>query len=155
VYVLDARTLKRVELPALPDSDNQSVSAMSRNGRFVQIAIDGAQLPWTSVTIDWTTKQATTWRIPATPELDVKKFAAATVETYPARDGTKIPMLVRRPASCDEPCPVIVSLHGGPESQAMVGFSPYAQLYVDAGVRVRRAQCSRVGGLRQDMAACR
>jgi len=133
LYALDAKTLRRVELPALPASDNQRVSGMSRNGRFVQIEIDGAKLPWTTVTLDWTTKKATTWRVPATPEVDVKDFAPVTVESYPARDGTKIPMLVRRPAKCEEPCPVVVSLHGGPEGQATLGFSPYAQMFVDAG----------------------
>ena len=43
-------------------------------------------------------------------------------------------MFVRRPASCEPaPCPVIVHFHGGPESQSTPGFSPYAQLFVDAG----------------------
>jgi dipeptidyl aminopeptidase/acylaminoacyl peptidase len=30
-------------------------------------------------------------------------------------------------------CPVLVEFHGGPESQATPGFSPGAQLYLDAG----------------------
>jgi len=133
LYAMDARTLKRIDLPALPESDNQTIAGLSRNGRFVQIAIDGARLAPTTVTYDWTTKKTERWRVPATPEIDVKAFAAATLDSYPARDGTKIPMFVRRPATCDEPCPVIVSLHGGPEGQATAGFDPYAQLFVDAG----------------------
>ena len=43
-------------------------------------------------------------------------------------------MVVRRPTICAvDPCPVIVSFHGGPEGQSRPGFSPNAQLYVDAG----------------------
>jgi dipeptidyl aminopeptidase/acylaminoacyl peptidase len=43
-------------------------------------------------------------------------------------------MVVRRPAKCAaDPCPVIVQFHGGPEGQARPGFSPAAQLFVDAG----------------------
>jgi dipeptidyl aminopeptidase/acylaminoacyl peptidase len=42
-------------------------------------------------------------------------------------------MFVRRPARCPAPCPVVVEFHGGPEGQAQPGFSPYAQLLVDAG----------------------
>jgi dipeptidyl aminopeptidase/acylaminoacyl peptidase len=58
----------------------------------------------------------------------------ATLESYPARDGTPIPMFVRRPATCAaQPCPVVVEFHGGPESQAVPGWDPGAQRYVDAG----------------------
>ena len=60
--------------------------------------------------------------------------------TYPAKDGTPIPMFVRFPKGCapDEnaaadPCPVVVEFHGGPEAQATPGFSPYRQMFVDAG----------------------
>jgi dipeptidyl aminopeptidase/acylaminoacyl peptidase len=60
--------------------------------------------------------------------------------SYPAADGTPIPMFVRFPKGCapeenpnTDPCPVIVEFHGGPESQARPGFSPRAQLFVDAG----------------------
>jgi hypothetical protein len=126
--VLDARTLKRIELPALPESENQRIAGLSRNGRFVQIAIDGARLAPTVLTLDWKTKKLATWRAPATPELDVSKLAPVTLETYPARDGTKIPMFVRRPAACAEQCPVIVWLRRG-----HAGFDPEAQAYVDAG----------------------
>ena len=60
--------------------------------------------------------------------------------TYPAKDGTKIPMFVRFPKGCApgentaaDPCPVVVEFHGGPEAQATPGFSTYAQMFVDAG----------------------
>src|SRR6185295_868079 len=83
---------------------------------------------------DWKTKKTLSWRLPSSPEIDVKKFAKATLESYPARDGTSIPMFVRRPEHCaSEPCPVVVNFHGGPEGQATPGFSGYAQLFVDAG----------------------
>lgn len=131
---LDARTLKPLALPKLAEADHTVVGGMSRDGRFVQLAVSGARLPQTPVVYDWQTRKMVTWRVPETPEVDVKTFAAQTLETYPARDGTKIPMFVRRPATCAaDPCPVIVSFHGGPESQARPGFSPNAQLFVDAG----------------------
>ena len=50
-------------------------------------------------------------------------------------------MLVRRPARCarpegagaDEPCPVVVHFHGGPEGQSRPGWSAWAQLFLQAG----------------------
>lgn len=131
--VLDAKTFKELPLPKLPEAENVVFGGVSRNGRFMQIAVDGSTLAPASVTYDWQTKKATTWRVPSTPEIETATFAKASVESYPARDGTKIPMIVRRPASCAEPCPVIVDFHGGPEGQSVPGFSATAQLYVDAG----------------------
>lgn len=63
----------------------------------------------------------------------------ATLETYTAKDGTKIPMFVRRPAQCvakdlPKPCPVVVHFHGGPEAQTKSGFSVFAQMFVDEGI---------------------
>ncbi len=133
--VMNAKTFKPLALPKLPDSENVVFAGASRNGRFAQLAIDGSTLAPQSVTYDWQTKKLTTWRVPMTPEVDTKKFAKATLEFYPTRDGAKIPMFVRRPASCSAraPCPVIVEFHGGPEGQSRAGFNGTAQLYVEAG----------------------
>ena len=131
--VLDAKTLKPVALPKLPNSDNLVASGISRDGRFVGLTYDSANVVPHNAVYDWQTRKLVTWRTPSTPEIDTTKFAPVTLEYYPARDGTKIPMFVRRPASCPGPCPVIVEFHGGPEGQATASFSPYAQLYVDAG----------------------
>ena len=133
LHALDARTLKPIALPKLPAAENVRLGSVSRNGRYVQLSTDGSTVPNQSVVFDWQTRKVTTWQVPMTPEIDTKKFAKATLEYYPARDGTKIPMFVRRPASCPGPCPVVVSFHGGPEAQARAGFSGAAQLFVDAG----------------------
>src|ERR1019366_9560313 len=51
-----------------------------------------------------------------------------------AKDGTSIPVFVRRPAKCSsDPCAVIVAFHGGPELQTLPGFNVGAQMFVDAG----------------------
>jgi dipeptidyl aminopeptidase/acylaminoacyl peptidase len=134
LHVLDAKSLKPVALPKLPPADHVSVAGVTRNGRIAQLVVSGAQLPPTAVAFNWNTKKMETWRLPETPEVDVSKFAPATIEKYPARDGTQIPMVVRRPAKCAaDPCPVIVQFHGGPEGQARPGFSAGVQLFVDAG----------------------
>jgi dipeptidyl aminopeptidase/acylaminoacyl peptidase len=135
VGVLDARTLKPVQLPKLPQADNLSFGGATRNGRFAQLSYDSANLAQQSAVFDWTTRKLTTWRVPMAPEIDTRSFAKHSLEYYPARDGTKIPMFVRRPpaGTCTGPCPVIVSFHGGPEGQAQPGFSAGGQLWVDAG----------------------
>jgi dipeptidyl aminopeptidase/acylaminoacyl peptidase len=132
--VIDAKTFKPVALPKLPAADQTAISSITRNGRFATFVVSSANLPQTAVVYDWQTKKSTTWRTPDAPELDVSKFAKHTLEYYPARDGAKIPMFVRRPDKCAaDPCPVLISFHGGPEGQARPGFSPGGQMFVDAG----------------------
>jgi dipeptidyl aminopeptidase/acylaminoacyl peptidase len=132
-HCLDASTFKPIALPKLPDADNVDITGVSDNGRFVQLAVDGSTMAPQSMVYDWQTRKLTTWRVPSTPEIDTKTFTKAQLESYPARDGTKIPMFVWRPSKCSGPCPVVVDFHGGPEGQSRAGFSPDAQLFVDAG----------------------
>ena len=134
VRAMDARSHKPLALPTLPAADTAGIVEVSRDGRRVQFGVSGSKLPSTTLVYDWQTRALTSWRTPMTPEVDVTTFAQVSLESYPARDGTQIPMLVHRPAKCaTELCPVVVKFHGGPESQTVAGFSGSAQLYVDAG----------------------
>ena len=135
LFALDARTFAPVPLPKLPEgADHVYAGATTRDGRYSTIGVETAKAPRTSYVYDWRTGALARWVVPSAPEIDTTAFAAATLESYPARDGTPIPAFVRRPAKCEPaPCPVIVEFHGGPEGQATPGFSTYAQMFVDAG----------------------
>jgi len=130
---LDAKTYNPVKLPQLPEADHIFAGSHSRDGRYLVIGVETSQSPMRSFVLEWSTNKLTEWVVPSAPEVDTSRFAVAKSMTYPARDGTQVPMLVRRPAQCDEPCPVVVSFHGGPEAQAQPGFNTRAQLFVDAG----------------------
>jgi protease II len=135
-HALDAHTYAEQKLPEVPGAVHVSFGAPTWNGRWVTMNVTGAKAPTTSYVFDWQTQKLVQWVMPSTPEVDTSKFAVASLETYPARDGTKIPMFVRRPVGCDKPasmCPVLVHFHGGPEGQSHPGFSTYAQIFVDAG----------------------
>lgn len=140
--VMDARTGRGISFPEFKGADHVHFGTVSRNGRFMTFAVETATAPRTSYVMDWTTGKYEQWVIPSTPEVDTSKFAVATLESFPARDGTRIPMFVRRPPQCIDrgaqhrPCPVMVHLHGGPEDQSRPGFSPVFQLFVDAGIIV-------------------
>ncbi|HET9772501.1 MAG TPA: prolyl oligopeptidase family serine peptidase, partial [Acidimicrobiia bacterium] len=130
---VDARTFAGIALPALPAADHVLFGSTTRDGRFTVVQLNrGTALPSSSV-LDWESGRLTQWHVPSAPEIDPGRFAAATLESYPARDGTPIPMFVRRPPACPAPCPVVVEFHGGPEGQSHPGFDPGAQLFVDAG----------------------
>ena len=139
--VLDAATFAPIDLPLPTDADQVSAGRATPDGRFVTIGVETARAPRTSYVWDWEKRTLTQWVLPSAPEVDLSTFVSARLMSYPARDGTKIPMFVRFPKGCaatenvrQDPCPVVVEFHGGPEAQATPGFSPYAQLFVDAGI---------------------
>jgi dipeptidyl aminopeptidase/acylaminoacyl peptidase len=134
VHVLDAKSWKPVEMPKLPPADQVSYGSTTPDGRFTMFSVGTATAPPQSWVYDWSDRKLTRWVVPSAPEVDTASFVVATLEHYPARDGAKIPAFVRRPKSCDPaPCPVVVMFHGGPEGHATPGFSPSAQLWIDAG----------------------
>ena len=131
---MDAATFTELPLPPLPPADHVRFGSTTSNSRYTTITVDTGLAPSSSYVLDWTSGRLTQWHVPSAPELDTSRFAVARPESYPARDGTEIPMFVRRPPSCpSKPCPVIVTFHGGPESPSLPGFDTAAQLFVDAG----------------------
>ncbi len=130
----DAATFKPLALPEFEGAQGIYAGTITRNGRFLTIGVESGRAPRTSYVYDWNTRKHAQWVLPSAPEIDTRRFSDAALEFYPARDGTPIPMLVRRPESCSsKPCPVIVNFHGGPESQSRPGFSTHDQIFVDAG----------------------
>jgi dipeptidyl aminopeptidase/acylaminoacyl peptidase len=133
-HALDARTYKPIALPKLPEADQVLFGPTTPDGRFTTVGVDDGRHPMQGYVIDWRNDKLQPWHQPATPEVDTTKFARAQLESYPARDGTSIPVFVRRPDKCaTDPCPVVVAFHGGPEAQALPGFNVGAQMFVDAG----------------------
>jgi dipeptidyl aminopeptidase/acylaminoacyl peptidase len=139
LQVLDAKTLAPLDVPVPKDADHVVAGAATRDGRWVTIGVESGRAPRTSYVWDWEVKTLVQWVTASAPEVDLSAFVPARLMTYPARDGAKIPMFVRFPKGCApedgaaEPCPVVVSFHGGPEGQSRPGFSRHAQLFVDAG----------------------
>lgn len=63
-------------------------------------------------------------------------FAAATTIRFPSFDGRQIPAYWYRPIVGDGPWPVVVEVHGGPESQRRPEFMPTTQGLLAAGIAV-------------------
>jgi dipeptidyl aminopeptidase/acylaminoacyl peptidase len=134
LFALDAGSLAPIPLPDFGSARHVFAGSSTRDGSYSALGVGTDQAPRASYVYDWARKTLVQWVFPSAPEVDLKRFAVAKLEEYPARDGTKIPMFVRRPESpCKGPCPVVVEFHGGPEGQSQPGFSPFAQAFVDAG----------------------
>lgn len=132
--VYSPATFEKIALPDFGEAENIYTGDITRDGRYMTVGIDKAYEPRASYVWDWEKKELVKWLTPSSPEIDTSGFSKASLEYYPARDGTLIPMFVRRPKACaSEPCPVIVSFHGGPEGMSSPGFSAYSQIFIDAG----------------------
>lgn len=132
---LDARTFKPLAGPqSPPEADHVFNGNISRSGRFMMFGVNLPRALDKNYLYDWEKRTLTEWTIGSAPELDVSSFVPAKLEHFPMRDGSKIPVFVRRSPQCEKAlCPVIVDFHGGPEGQAYPGLNPYAQMFVDAG----------------------
>jgi dipeptidyl aminopeptidase/acylaminoacyl peptidase len=136
--VMDGRTFDTLKLPTIfakdAEFDQTQVASVSRLGRYASVSVESAHIPRTSFVVDWASGKATQWTMAGTPEVVASQFQKSTLETFTARDGTKVPMFVTRPSKCAaDPCPVIVSFHGGPEGQARPFFNRRAQVLAAAG----------------------
>jgi dipeptidyl aminopeptidase/acylaminoacyl peptidase len=68
-------------------------------------------------------------------DVDPATFVAPELVRYPSFDGLEVPAFVFRPAGAG-PHPVVVMIHGGPESQWRPSFSPLTQYLVASGFAV-------------------
>ncbi|MEK7357809.1 MAG: prolyl oligopeptidase family serine peptidase, partial [Bdellovibrionota bacterium] len=122
------------KIAAFKDAAHVFAASPSRRGRFVAIGVEHSRAPRTSYVYDWKDRTLTQYVRPSFPELARDRFADTKLEFYPARDGTKIPMLVTRSKECEgKLCPVVVNFHGGPEGQSRPGFNKRAQLFAGDG----------------------
>jgi dipeptidyl aminopeptidase/acylaminoacyl peptidase len=71
----------------------------------------------------------------ADPEAVVPELPAPEIIRYKTFDGRDIPAFWFRPAG-NGPFPVVIEVHGGPESQRRVNFMPQTQLWLSLGVAV-------------------
>ena len=131
VEVMDPKTFDLLKLPSIEGADDVSVGNISRLGRFVTLSASQASNPKSTYVYDWASKQLTLWTRAGKLQ---EKVAKAVLESFPARDGSKIPMWVRRPEKCSaDPCSVVVRFHDGPTQQSRPVFDPTAQALVNSG----------------------
>jgi acetyl esterase/lipase len=74
-------------------------------------------------------------RLTASPGEPPTGLPAASRHRIPSFDGERIPVALYRPDGAQRP-PVVVVVHGGPESQATLGFNPIIAALVSGGYAV-------------------
>jgi dipeptidyl aminopeptidase/acylaminoacyl peptidase len=134
---LDAKTYRALKVPALPGSLRLEWGCTTRDSRRSMVVSETTSKPTEAFIYDWKTTKLEKRLEPSMPELDTSGYVEPQLTTYPARDGTPIPLIVWRKAVCElESCPVIVIFHGGPNMQTSPRFDPEIQFLLKKGFTV-------------------
>ena len=105
----------------------------SPDGRQVALSMTTARSAGDAWTLDVTSGALARWTTSELGGLDPARLAEPKLIRFKSFDGESIPAFVYRSTTAEAGArtPVIIDIHGGPESQSRPGWSPYAQHFAD------------------------
>jgi dipeptidyl aminopeptidase/acylaminoacyl peptidase len=123
LHVLDAASGKALASPELP-AGAASDLRFRPGSHEVAFSLSWARSPSDIYSYDADSRRLERWTASETGGLDASTFAVPQLIRYPTFDQKTIPAFVYRPAASRFPGrrPVIISIHGGPESQQRPTF---------------------------------
>jgi dipeptidyl aminopeptidase/acylaminoacyl peptidase len=121
--VFDAATLKETAAPAVP-AGNVGTMGFHRSLQRMAYSVNSAKGPSELFALDPAGGRSEQWtRAQAPPGIDPSTFSEQSLVRWKSFDGLALSGIVTRPpARFAGKRPVIVSIHGGPEAQAQMGF---------------------------------
>ncbi|WP_052631997.1 S9 family peptidase [Pseudoxanthomonas suwonensis] len=132
---IDLRSGRRTPLPAAP-SELVSGIDFAPDGRSVVLTLSGSQAPadlW-RLDLDAGTWTRLTWS--PHPGVDLAQLVKPELRTYTAHDGLELSGWLYLPKDFQAPGPVVLSFHGGPESQERPAFRADYQALLASGIGV-------------------
>lgn len=111
----------------------------SPDGKHLGLTLSRADAPPDAYAIELATGQLTRWTYSEIGGLDPKTFVVPERIRVKSFDNREVPAYVFKPktAAPGKKAPVLITIHGGPESQYQPSFSPITQHYVgEMGIAV-------------------
>lgn len=119
--------------PKLPEGIAGGISFFP-DAMYFAIGTQSRQLNQNVFVVDATTGEATRWTDASTAGIPHTTFRAPDLIRYETFDGREIPALWTLPEDVEPgETPVIVDIHGGPESQRRPSFSAVQQYFLSRG----------------------
>jgi dipeptidyl aminopeptidase/acylaminoacyl peptidase len=138
LHLRDLRRDKAVATPALPVGIVGGLH-FDAKGERLGFVLNGPRSPSDVFSFELGEDELVRWTRSETGGLDARTFTEPSLIEFPSFDGRRIPAFYYRVAAAAAPtkAPVLISIHGGPESQAVPAFNPLTEFYVrELGVAV-------------------
>jgi dipeptidyl aminopeptidase/acylaminoacyl peptidase len=122
LYLMDVASGERRRMDAVPVGLVGGL-AWHRSGTELGFSLNSARSPTDAYSLDVRTGEVTRWTESEMGGLDPEDLSEPELVRWTSFDGLEITgFLYRPPARFTGPRPVVVNIHGGPESQARPGF---------------------------------
>jgi dipeptidyl aminopeptidase/acylaminoacyl peptidase len=122
LHRIDAETGKPLPVPALPVGVVTGF-AWHESGRELGLSLSSARSPSDLYSVDFTAQRVERWTESETGGINTAAFAEPEVVRWKSFDGRTISGLLYKPAArFAGPRPVVINIHGGPESQSRPTF---------------------------------
>lgn len=143
--------IEQISDPKIPRGVAGEVSFDSAGDRFAVTVTTRRESP-TVYVVKTETGEAEQWTCPSHGGIPREAFVTPETIQYESHDGLSVPALVSRPAG-DGPHPVVVDLHGGPESQRRPSFNPFRQYLLRQGYALLEPNVRGSSGYGEEYAA--
>jgi len=131
LHLLDTATSKEVPVPKVPLGVIDGVT-WHANGRDLALSLSEARSPYDVYSADVAGGTLDRWTESETGGLVTSSFAVPELVRFKSFDGREITgFLYKPPARFTGPRPVVVNIHGGPESQERPDFMGRSNYYLD------------------------
>jgi dipeptidyl aminopeptidase/acylaminoacyl peptidase len=128
IYVLDDKSRKFRKLDTPPCY--MTGMGWSDDGKTLAVSLMTPASPGNIYTVDVASGKITRWTDTEVGGLDPSTFVMSERIEFESFDGLKVPAFLYRPEG-EGPFPVVIRIHGGPESQALTWFSYTSQYEVN------------------------
>ncbi len=135
LYLLDTGSGRRRIVEDIPMGSVHRIT-FAKNASVLGFTLRSPSIYADAFTYDVARNKIVRWTESEMGGLDQKRFVMPEVVRYPSFDGRMIPAFYFRPRG-NGPFPVVIRIHGGPESQAKPTFYALTQyLAIELGVAV-------------------
>lgn len=132
LHILDTATNHERSGPALPAGQIGNLK-FRRGSQEFGFTLASARSPSDVYSFDLASNRLERWTKSETGGLNPETFVEPALVEFPSFDGRNIPAFVYRPSTAKfpGPRPVLISIHGGPESQFRPGFLGRLNYFTD------------------------
>ncbi|MDP9367096.1 MAG: S9 family peptidase [Chloroflexota bacterium] len=134
LHVRDLESGEELDLPALPDGVIGVLTA-SQGGGKLGLILNRPQHPTEVYVLDLASGALTQLTHGFLGGIDEEDLIRPELVRFPTFDGREIPGFLYRPRGAG-PFPVVLSIHGGPESQERPGYAAIYQYLLSRGIGV-------------------